>query len=214
MQILGPDEGALPALPETPILERYLFEAPMVPVALLVVIALIALLVGLRSSKPKGPVISALVMLVLAAGVYITAGQVTTDREVITERTAELIGAIAESDVQAMRSTMAESVRLGHSDNASSVATRVPRLTGRDRIESTVNTVLGEQGSPQRLVGSHQILETRAGLDGKNTGRTLVRVRVRGPGDAFVNHSWWEVTWKRIDSVWQATRVEAIWIQG
>jgi len=214
MQILGPDEGALPALPDTPLLERLLFESPTILIAILIIGALIALFTAAKSTKRKLPTIAALVMLVLAVGIYFTAGKVTTDREVITEQAAILIAAIAESDEQAMRSTMAENVRLGHTDNASSVATRVPSLQGRDRIIAAVINQLGEQGSPGKLVGSHKVLETRAGMDNDNTGRTLIRVRVRGPEESYLSHSWWEVTWKRIEGQWLATRVEAIWIQG
>jgi hypothetical protein len=214
MQILGPDEGALPALPDTPILERYLFEAPMIPVVMLVLIALVVLVAGLKGGKPKLPAIAALLMMAAAAAIYITAGSVTTDREVITLRTAELIASIAESDVQAMRATMAESVQLGHSDNASAIAKQIPSLVGRDVIEALVINRLGSQTASQRLVGSHKVLETRAGLDGNNSGRTLVRVRVNGTDDSLLGHSWWEITWKRHDGQWLATRVEAIWIQG
>ena len=214
MQILGPDEAALPTLPEAPMLERYLFEAPMIPVALLVLAALLTLAVGLKSSKPKLAAIAALVMLILSAGIYLVAGRVTTDREIIIGRTAELIAAIAESDVQAMRTTMAESIKVGHSDNASAVAKRIPSLSGRDNIEAIVLNRLGNPTATQRLIGSHKVLETRAGMDGSNTGRTLVRVRVNGQNGTLLGHSWWEVTWKRSDDNWLATRVEAIWIQG
>ena len=214
MQILGPDEGALPALQDTPIFERLLFESPTLLIAVMAIGAIIALFAAAKSTKRKPPAIAALVMLVLAVGTYFTADKVTTDREVITQQAAILIAAIAESDEQAMRSTMAQKVRLGHTDNASSVATRVPSLQGLDQIVAAVIKQLGEQGSDRRLVGSHKVLETRAGMDNENTGRTLIRVRVRGPSDSYLSHSWWEVTWKRFDDQWQATRVEAIWIQG
>ena len=94
MQILGPDEGSLPALPKTPLLEHWLFESPTLLTGLLVVLGVVALIAALRRKKKLAPLIGAVVLFVLAAGVYVTAGLVTTDREVLMGRTAELVGAV------------------------------------------------------------------------------------------------------------------------
>mgnify|MGYP000267988107 CR=1 FL=1 len=48
MQILGPDEGSLPTLPETPVLERWLFESPTLLVGLLVVLGFVALIAAAK----------------------------------------------------------------------------------------------------------------------------------------------------------------------
>jgi len=211
MQILGPDEGALPTLPPTPILERYLFESPTVPATLLVILGLAVLIWGLKRQKKAPPMIAALVLFALALSLYFVAGEVTTPREVLRERTAELVGDVAMSDAAGVRLLVADTIRVGPSDNASGFARSIPKITGRDQLESVMSLRMGQRGS---LVGSHQILETRAGLDGPGIGRTLVRVRVRGPNDAYINHSWWEIEWRQSGETWLATRIEAIWIQG
>lgn len=208
MQILGPDEGALPTLPHAPLIERYLFESPTVPATLLVVIGLAVLIWGLKREKKAPPMIAALVLFALAISAYIVAGKVTTPREVLKERTAELVAAVAASDFQATRAMLSDNVRIGPSDNASGVArSRTPRITRIDQLESAMNLT-------RALVGSHQILETRAGLDSPAIGRTLVRVRVSGPSGELLGHSWWEIEWRKSGETWLATRIEAIWIQG
>lgn len=215
MQILGPDEGALPTLPETPILERLLFEAPLIPTGVLAVGVLIALSLAMKSQKRNPPLIAAGIMLVLAVVVPAVASMVTTDREVIAARAAEFVEAVATVDSNALSGVMTDSVSLGPSDNAASVAARyVPRVRGRDQIIAAVKHTQSRFGSPERFVSSHKVLETRAALESKNTGRTLVRVRVEGPGGEYMNHSWWDITWKRTGETWLASRIEAIWIQG
>ncbi len=208
MQILGPDEGSLPTLPETPVLERWLFESPTLLVGLLVVLGFVALIAAARRKKRKVPLVGAGVLFVLAAGVYITADRVTTDREVITERTAELVAAVAEGDAQGVRAILAEPFRINPSDNASGSARRVPRITDFEQIRTAIEKWIDP------LIGSHQILETRAGMDGSGIGRTLVRVRVRMPDGGLLGHSWWEIEWRRSGDTWLATRIESIWIQG
>ena len=208
MQILGPDEGSLPALPETPILERWLFESPTLLVGLLVVLGVVVLIAALRRKKKLAPLIGAGVLFVLAAGVYITAGQVTTDREVLVERTAELVGAVAEGNADGVRAILAEPFRINPSDNASGNARRVPKITDFEQIRTAIERWI------QPLIGSHQILETRAGMEGPGLGRTLVRIRARMPDGGLLGHSWWEIEWRRSGDTWLATRVEAIWLQG
>ena len=152
--------------------------------------------------------IAALVLFALAFAAYFVAGEVTTPREEIKERTAELVAAVAASDYQASRAMMSDTVRIGPSDNASGVAkSRMPRITRPEQLESAMNLT-------RALVGSHQILETRAGLDSPAIGRTLVRVRVSGPNGELLGHSWWEIEWRKSGETWLATRIEAIWIQG
>lgn len=215
MQILGPDEGALPTLPETPILERLLFEAPLIPTGVLAVGVLIALSLAMKSQKRTPPLIAAGVMLVLAVVLPVVASMVTTEREVLAERAEEFVEAVATVDGTALQGVLTETVSLSPSDNAASVAARyVPRIKGQDKIIAAVQGAQARFGSPERFVSSHKVLETRAALESKNTGRTLVRVRVEGPGGEYLNHSWWDITWKRSNETWLASRIEAIWIQG
>lgn len=211
MQILGPDEGALPPLTPAPMLERLLYESPTIPVALLAIAAIFAAAAALRSRRKTPGLIGAALLALLATGVYFTARSVTTPRERLGQRAAELVEAVAGSDVPGVRALLADPFRIGPSDHASGSAARVPRITSSDQLVSVMTTRLGSPGS---FIGSCQILETRTGLDGPATGRTQVRVRVRGPQGELFGHSWWEVEWRLLDDAWLATRIEAIWIQG
>ncbi|GAB5497298.1 MAG: hypothetical protein Phyf2KO_23780 [Phycisphaerales bacterium] len=215
MQILGPDEGALPTLPDTPILERLLFEAPLIPTGVLAVGVLIALSLVMKSQKRTVPLIAAAIMLVLAVAVPVVASMVTTEREVLAVRAEEFVAAVAAVDGGTLQGILTDSASLGPSDNASSIAARhVPRIRGKDQIIAAVHRAKDKFGSPERFVSAHKVLETRAALESKNTGRTLVRVRVEGPGGEYMNHSWWDITWKRSGDSWLASRIEAVWVQG
>lgn len=215
MQILGPDEGALPTIPETPALEHFLFEAPFVPTAILGVGAMIALSLAMRSEKRRGPLIGASLMLLLAIVVPVIASMVTTTREILSVRAEALIASVATADAQAMRDIMTDQVALGPSDNATSVAAKyIPRIRGEDQVVGAVERAKNRFYPPETFVGAHKVLETRAGMESENTGRTLVRVRVEGPSGEYLNHSWWDITWKRQGDEWLASQIEAIWIQG
>ena len=78
---------------------------------MLVVLGVVALIAALRRKKKLAPLIGAVVLFVLAAGVYVTAGLVTTDREVLMGRTAELVGAVAEGNADGVRAILAEPFR-------------------------------------------------------------------------------------------------------
>lgn len=211
MQILGPDEGALPALPETPLLERWLYESPTLPVGLLVLLAVVVLFVTLKKPRRLPGLLIAGVLLAASAGLFLTARSVTTQREMLSARSALLVDAVASVDLAAVRTLVHPEVRVGPSDNADGIARNVPKLSGLLPLESAMALRLR---GPNQFIGSHQVLETRAGMDAPNMGRTLVRVRLRGPSGELLGHSWWELEWKLSSGDWLASRIEAIWIQG
>lgn len=211
MQILGPDEGALPALTETPLLEHWLYESPTLPAGLLALLAALAIFFTLKQPKKLVGILIAGVLLAAAAGLFLTARSVTTQREMLSERSARLVEAVARVDFPAVRALVRPDVRLGPSDNADGLARSIPRISGILPLEGVMALRLREEGA---FIGSHQVLETRAGMDAPNMGRTLVRVRVRGPSGELLGHSWWELEWKLSGGDWLASRIEAIWIQG
>lgn len=211
MQILGPDEGALPPLTETPLLERWLYESPTLPVGLLVLLAVVVLFLTLKQPKRLPGLLVAGVLLAAGVGLFLTARAVTTQREMLSERSAKLVDAVARVDFPAVRALVRPDVRVGPSDNADGLARSIPKISGILPLEGVMALRLREEGA---FVGSHQILETRAGMDAPNAGRTLVRVRVRGPSGELLGHSWWELEWKLSGGDWLASRIEAIWIQG
>lgn len=211
MQILGPDEGALPEIPPAPLHEHLLFESPFLLSAGLAILAVILLVVAARIRRKAFVLGVSGLLLVLALVVQFLASRVVTQREMLEERTEALVAAVATSNENELRRLLAPSARVQSSENATGLAAGVPTLSGIDSIWLRIQRLLGREGS---FVGLHKVLETRPALEGENTGRVLVRVRVQGPDGEYTSHSWWDITWKRSGDDWLATRIEAIWIQG
>lgn len=212
MQILGPDEGALPEIPPAPLHEHLLLESPFLLSAGLAILAVILLVVATRIRRKTLVLGVSGLLLILALGVQFLASRVVTQREMLEERTEALVAAVATSNENELRRLLAASARVQSSENATGLASKfIPTLSGFDSIWLRIERHLGPEGS---FVGSHKVLETRPALEGENTGRVLVRVRAQGPGGEYTNHSWWDITWKRSGDDWLATRIEAIWIQG
>ena len=207
---MGPDQAAIPDLPSPPFFEHAVFESPALLVAILGVVCVLAVVAALRSRRRWPGLVGAAVMLASGASVLVAADRITTDREQIIDRTAQLVDALAEVDTDTLDRMLLENARLGPGPSAGGYARSVPELDSRQSITAMVRRRLGNAN----LIGSHHILETRAGLDGPNVARSLVRVRIMGPDDAYVNHSWWGLDWRRRDGKWMVAGIDALWIQG
>ncbi|HED53374.1 MAG TPA: hypothetical protein ENJ00_04145 [Phycisphaerales bacterium] len=207
---MGPDQAAIPDLPSPPFVEHVVFESPAMLVAVLGVACVVAVVIAVRSRRRLWGMLVAGALLVVAGGVLISADRVTTDREQVIARTALLVDALAAVDTRTLEAMMIDNARLGPGPDAGGYARSIPELDSKADIITTVQRRLGNSN----LIGSHRILETRAGLDGPNVARSLVRVRITGPDDAYLNHSWWGIDWRRRDGQWKVAGIEALWIQG
>ena len=176
-------------------IEHLLFEAPLGAVAVLAALGLVALVMfNGRAELKRGLAVSG-VLFAAAAGVWITAAAVNTEREQITARSRGLVEAVGRIDVDAVGTFLAGEVRLvGWRDTES----REQIL--RD-VEEEVRGVFG--------VTSARVVRAQATIDGPGVGRTHVRVRVEA--DQLVPpYTWWRLDWAREDVEWRVVRIERL----
>lgn len=199
--------GNIERLPPAPLLERFLFEQPLLPIAVLVLLALIAAIAFAGRNQRRRGLIVAGVLVAVAAGVYLASMLVTTERETLLERTEVAIGSVALLDVGTMREVLTEDLYLR---TAGAIARLQPSVEGRTEIIDLAE---------RRLKGSYhvtdwKILDRQATIDGPNLGRTLVRVGVDADGISRTHYSWWRLHWERgPDGVWRCFELEPLWIQ-
>ncbi len=195
------------ALPPTPLLERFLFEQPLLPTAVLAVLAVIAAVAFLRRNQRKRGLIVAGVLAVVAGGVYLTATSVTTERETLLDRTEAVIGATAQAQGPILQDMLTENALLRTSG---AIARVLPSVEGRDEIITKVEQNLGGRYRVTRW----EILDRQATIDGPNVGRTLIRVGVEAEAASRTHYSWWRLHWERgPDGVWRCFELEPLWIQ-
>ena len=194
-------------LPPTPLLERFLFEQPLLPVALLILLGIMALVAFAGKGRRKRGLLVAAVLTVAAGAVYATATLVTTTREVLLERTRSLIEATAFADIDAVAEMLTDDALL----NASGDLARVqPSIEGAPAILARVDQALGNRYSIDRW----EIADRQATQDGPNLGRTLVRVGVDADAFSRSHYSWWRLHWERgTDDRWRCFEIEPLWIQ-
>lgn len=192
-------------LPEPPLLQRYIFEAPTLPAVGLLVAGVIVLIALAVRGRVKAGLVAVLGAGVLAGGLFLAGALVETTREAVLERQDALVAATAE-------------VRLGELDALLAVDARVrdsrlgPLRSGLDRggILSVVDSVLGGRYRVEEIA----IIERQAVIDGPNSARSQVYLRVRagGSGRTF---TWFRVYWRLDpDGEWRAIEIEPLFISG
>ncbi len=202
--IQAPD---IPPLPAAPLLERFLFEQPWLPMAILGVLAIIAIMAFAgRNQRRRGFVVAG-VLAACAAGVYVVSMLVTTERETLIERTKVAIGAVADVDVATLREVLLEDA---YFRSEGDIVRVVPSIDGRAEIIDQVERYLQNR----YRVTSWDIHDRQATIDGPNTGRTLVRVGVDSDSFSRTHYSWWRLHWERgPDGLWRCFELEPLWIQ-
>ncbi|UYV13969.1 MAG: hypothetical protein NCW75_06680 [Phycisphaera sp.] len=199
--------GNIERLPPPPLLERFLFEQPLLPIAVLVLLAIIAVVAFASRNQRRRGLIVAGVLVAVATGVYLASMLVTTERETLLERTEVAIGATAQVEVDAMSEILTEDAYLR---TAGAIARVQLPVEGRTEI---IDLAARRLQSRYR-VGQWEILDRQATIDGPNLGRTLVRVGVDVDGFSRTHYSWWRLHWERgPDGVWRCFELEPLWIQ-
>jgi hypothetical protein len=190
----------LPEIANPPMLESLLFESGLLIAVAVFGIGVIIAIVLSKTAKNKQAIIAATVGLLLAAGVFVTSTLVVTPREHIAIHLESLVYAVAEADAETLNELLHESVR---------VRTRFGGATNRDAVVRLATT----RAAP--AVTNVRVTETKVGLSGKRTARSLVKVKADSEGP--LGSSWWMIDWSRADeqtSAWVATHIEPVWIQG
>lgn len=155
------------------------------------------------------------VLLVLGGiGVIIAGYTVKTEREVLREKTRELVELTAKADTAGLRDMLQETARV----LAFGI---VPGPRGREEILDSVRTNLGERYP----IGEHSIGSVQASIDGKNVARTQVRVWVKPRDDQKLydisTGAWFRLDWQRDPlpqpgafGPWKVSKITVMQIDG
>ncbi len=201
--------SSVPRLPAPPWFESVLFESPWTIAVALVVVGGVLFWWFNRVQQGRRGLFALAGGVGLAAALIVTAQTVTTLRERLKARTVELVDAVARADQVAMEAMLAPDVRVS--------------VFGRDRgftAESIVRWVdtMMRPGTGTYAVREHSESELGASIDGSNTARTQVRVRVTPESSPLPVGSWWRVHWRRdgtgADAPWRVTQIEVLQIDA
>ncbi|MEZ6163708.1 MAG: hypothetical protein R3B67_04655 [Phycisphaerales bacterium] len=194
-------EPSLPPLPQPSAFEHWILEQQLWPAIALTVLGIIAINV-LRSipSAAKHRFTVAGVLVLLAVGVFITGASVVTQRELLQDRSRQLVQSVADRDPQALRAML---------DDRCVLQSRFGSATSADRIVELAIT------RNPGVVASAEVGKVNAGLYGPQVAATQIRVRTEG--SMLPSLSWWRVEWQRADADnadWLVSHIEPIWVQG
>lgn len=194
-------EPSLPPLPQPSALEHWVLEQQLWPAIAIALLGIIAINV-MRSipSAAKHRFIVGAVLMLLGAGVYITGSTVVTQRELLQERSRQLVQSVAGRDPQALRAML---------DDRCVLQSRFGSATSADRIVELAIT------RNPGVVASAEVGKVNAGLYGPQVAATQIRVRTEG--SMLPSLSWWRVEWQRTDTDtadWLVSHIEPIWVQG
>ncbi len=188
-------------LPSGSLIPGILFDNPVPVVLVLAVVTLIAI-VALRAT-PKRACVAALIGGVTVAALFALDALVVVPQETLRSETGRLVAAAATADADAVGAMI--------EDDAEVVVPMIGRrIEGSAPILAAISRYLGTLYPLE----SASVLELQATIDGTNVARTQVLVRVRGAGDGFSNNSWWLIDWRLRGERWQASKIEAVSIQG
>ena len=202
---------AIEPLPSAPLLERFLFEQPLLPVIVLVLLAVVAVVAFAgRNQRTRGLILAG-VLLALAGAVYLAASLVTTTRETLLERTQALIGATAEARTQTLRTLLTGDATLNTSGDIRRV---LPPVEDVGELLDQVDRYLGNRPASQFTITGWATRDQQATVDGRNVARTLVRVGVDTYSFSRTHYSWWRLHWTLDDDdQWRCFEIEPRWIQ-
>lgn len=191
-------EPPMPTVSPTPYIERWITGSGIPLAALLGVLAVVAFLVLSRGQKARLAVPAA-GLLFAAAGLALLVGHlVVTPREVLRTSARSLVDSAVAADLDALRALLHEDARL---------RSRFGNAEGRDRIIPYADLA-------KTRIENHRVREIRVDMRGPRVARTQIRLSVTSEG--VPPASWWAVDWQRatVDTPWQATSIEPLWLQG
>jgi hypothetical protein len=209
----NPDAAGVPGLPSPPWLETVLFENPWT--LMVGVLAAGALSCWWLNRAERGRAAAAVLVGAVAVtiGLFFTARLVTTERELLMDRTGALVDAAARADLVAIERMLAPDVRVV--------------VFGRERgfTAQTIPRWIDDHmrpGTGMYALRAHSVGRLSATIDGPNTARTQCRVRVTTERVPLTTGSWWRISWRK-DPVpaggtgadaWHVTQIEALQIDA
>lgn len=189
------------------VLQLWVFERPMMPMVVLVLVGLAAMVTMRRQGRPKPGLVTLGVCVLAAAGLLGSSMFVTTDRERVSAVSRSIIEAVAGNDPRAagelMRPTVSLRMRFGATaESRESLLGQIGRL----HAEATVRGA--------------RVLDTRVDVRSPTVAVAYVRVKVEGSVSGFPipPYSWWEMSYA-IDGEpssrgWRLAAIEPLWIVG
>jgi hypothetical protein len=195
----------VPALPDPPALERYLLEDPFYPVLLLIVAGVVLFFWLNQAGRGRQALLAAAACLAGAGAMFTLATLVTTTRETLLARTESLVGAVGRADTAAISAMLGPDVR--------ATVLSAPQEWNKEAILRQVESNLGPGG--RWAVKEAEVVAAAAAVDGPNTGRTQVRVRVTLEALGLPSLSWWRLHWRRdSDGAWRVTGIDVLEVDG
>ncbi len=191
-------EPAMPSVPDTPFVERWITGSGFAGAGVLVALGIVAYLALARGNRARLALPVAAALWMLGAGVVAVGQWVVTPREELRAAVRRLVGATVGADREAVGAML-------HAD--ARVRTRYARADGRERILPLVDMVRG------RITG-HAVRRVGVDMRGPRVARTHLRLSVTA--DGIPPASIWTIDWQRAteDAPWQATLIEPLWVQG
>lgn len=177
-----------PPLPTAPLLEFLTLESPWS----LVLAALIAAIVAWRvlsARHPRRARTACAGFVLFGVGVVILSRVVETPRERLARATRTLVAAVAEADLEGVRSAMTPDAALYWWLN--------PDGLPLDGVLARVERDFSERGAYR--VKEHAILELQSFIEGEGRGRVQVKVRVTSQAEGVPLISWWRLDYVRGD---------------
>lgn len=206
-EILLAQNTTVAPLASPPLLPRLFLEQPLPVVLLLVVLAVAAFVVLNGRSKARQGMLGGAALVAAAAGVWLLARFVQTDREAIMAQTGRLVGSTVRSDTAAMDRILAADARLFP-------GVRIPMVDVPTQGWDKAGILkLAPENVSRWQVEEAAVLEMQGRLDGPTSGRTQVRVRTLVSRVPVI--SWWRITWRQgPDGAWTASAIEPLEISG
>ncbi|MFT5422881.1 MAG: hypothetical protein ACI89L_000650 [Phycisphaerales bacterium] len=200
-------EAFRPPEVHAPVLEVWVFEQPVMPMVVLVVVGLAAMLTLRRSGKARAGLITMGACVLVAAGLWVSSSLVTTDRERVAQVSRAFIEAVASDDQSAAGELMRPTVSLRMSFGA--------RAESREALLNQIGRLHTEA-----TVRGARVLESHVDVRSPTLARAYVRVKVEGSVSGFPipPYSWWEMSYA-IDGDpsshdWRLAGIEPLWIVG
>lgn len=194
-----PDHQAV--LDQPPLYQRLLLEQPLPLVFVLLVVGLILLMHGLRSSARRTVVVGS-TLVVLAAGVWILATRVKTARERLVEQTISLVDRARLDRLTRFKEMFIAGAVLAGPDDTTWL-----QFEG---IFSQLEAALKKHG-----LGKQVVREIHAGVDENGVGRSIFTVHTTIKMHEQPVRTQWRITWKIApDGQWKLAKVQWLKFQG
>ena len=194
-----------PPLDGAPLFQRLLFENPLALTLALLVLGVVLYVVFNSKGRYKLGLLLAGACIIVSGVAWIFAGLVVTNHEKMRESVRELVRGVAQADLATLETALGPDARL----------TGVPTLSDLGR--SDILAVVRQQLRPGATfeVKDYAILEEQTTIDGPNTGRVQVKVRVIPKQWNFPNLSWWSIGLRSDDNErWNVYSIKLLGMSG